>query len=100
MADIVRLRALTSSALAVTFLMVLVTGIGLYFAPSGRTARLDNWHFFLWNRMQLENLHTIAGFLMSAVVGIHLILNYRMFAGELRSLLRKLLKKHFGKTSG
>ncbi len=85
----VRTRALLSSLLLLDFPLVLFTGIGLFLAPSGRVAWQTGWTFFGLAKHQLETLHTITGFLLAALVLIHLALNYRLFTNELKSWRRR-----------
>jgi hypothetical protein len=75
MKNIIKIRAIISSLLLVTFIIVLFTGIGLYFSPSGRIAKEINWNFLGFTKWQLENLHTVSGFIMSALIIIHLLIN-------------------------
>ena len=89
MKNIVKIRVILSSLLLITFIVVLFTGIGLYFSPSGKIAKEINWNFLGFNKLQLENLHTISGFIMSGLILIHLFLNYKMFLGEIKSLFKE-----------
>ncbi len=81
----IHFRALCSLALLVLFAIVTFTSIGLYFAPAGKIARLSNWTFLGLSKGQLVKLHTISGFVMVGIIIIHLILNWRLFSGELKS---------------
>ena len=54
--DLIKLRGITSTALIVVFALVVFTGIGMYFAPSGRVAYEAGWTFFGIQKFQLENL--------------------------------------------
>jgi len=82
-----KFKAIVSSLLLITFLVVAITGIGLWLAPSGRIARLENWEFLgVFDKHRLENLHTRFGFLMVGLILIHLFLNWKMFLGELKVL--------------
>jgi len=89
MKNIIKIRAILSSLLLITFIIVLFTGIGLYFSPSGKIAKEISWTFLGFNKWQLENLHTRSGFFMSALIIIHLFINYKMFLGELKVLFKK-----------
>ncbi len=81
----IHFRALCSLTLLVLFAIVTFTGIGLYFAPAGKIARLANWTFLGLSKGQLVKLHTISGFVMAGIIIIHLIFNWRLFSGELKS---------------
>ena len=85
---IVKTRALISLVLMVAFSVVLFTGIGLYFSPAGRVAYATGWTFFGLQKMQLEKLHTVAGFVMAGSVLVHLFVNFKMFLGEAKVLFK------------
>ncbi len=86
---IIKIRAILSSLLLITFIIVLFTGIGLYFSPSGKAAREINWSFLGFDKWQLENLHTLSGFIMSALIIIHLLINYKLFLNEIKTLFKR-----------
>lgn len=67
--SIVKMRGIVSLALLVLFIILVFTGILMYLG-TGKGAKL----------------HTIAGFLMALLVVIHLAMNYKMLAGELKVL--------------
>ena len=89
MKSIIKIRAILSSLLLITFIIVTLTGIGLHRAPSGKIARETSWTFLDLSKWQLENIHTIFGFIMSALVIFHLLLNYKIFFGEIKTLFKK-----------
>ena len=70
--NIVKIRGILSSLLLIISIIVIFTGIGLYFAPSGRIAREIGWNFFGFDLLKLENLHTVTGFIMAVLIVIHL----------------------------
>ena len=86
---IIKIRAILSSLLLISFIIVLFTGIGLYFAPSGRIAKELSWSFMGIDKWRLERLHTVFGFIMSGLVIVHLGVNYRLFISEIKTLFRK-----------
>ena len=86
--NIIKTRGVISTLLLITFFIIIFTGIGLYLAPSGRIARETNWTFLGFNRFKLENLHTNIGFVMTALVIIHLIINYKIYINEVKALLK------------
>jgi hypothetical protein len=82
-----KFKAIISSLLLIAFLIVVVTGVGLWLATSGRIARLENWTFLgLLDRHRLETMHTRFGFGMVGIILIHLALNFKMFISELKVL--------------
>jgi len=89
MRGIIKIRAILSTLLLIIFAIVVFTGIGLYFAPSGRIARETNWSFLGFDKWKLEYLHEISGFVVSALAVIHLLVNYKMFIEEMKILLKR-----------
>jgi len=88
MKKIIKVRVILSSLLLITFIVVLFTGIGLYFSPSGMIAKEVSWNFLGLDKWQLENLHTVFGFAMAVLVITHLLVNYKMFLNEIKVVLK------------
>ena len=86
--NIVKIRGILSTVLLIDFIIVIFTGIGLYFAPSGRIANETGWSFLGFNLLKLERLHTVSGFTMAVLVGVHFIINYKIFKNELKQVFR------------
>lgn len=79
------LRRYISVGLALSFLMIIVTGVVLYIAPPGRVARWINWVFFGLDRAQWETQHTIFSYLFIFFGLIHLFLiNWKAFISYLK----------------
>ncbi len=75
---------------AAAFLVMSVSGVALFVAPSGRIARDMGWSFWTLSRGQWITLHLAfsAVFLMAAV--IHLIFNRKPIVNYLRIKSKKL----------
>ncbi len=86
MYKIIRFRAITSSLLIISFVITTITGIGLYLAPNGYLAKIQNWTFLGLDKRHLENLHTNFGFIMTFLVILHFIINAKMFKTEIKNL--------------
>lgn len=87
---LIRVKGILSTIIIVLFVPVAFSGIGLYFAPSGRQARISNWSFLGFSRFQLETLHDIPGLILVIAFVIHLLLNLRIYSNEIKCLfLRK-----------
>ena len=71
------LRALTSSVLLFSGIIVLLTGIMLWIAPSGRVAKDINRKPGGMNRELAKAVHTVVGYLMTAFAIVHIFLNAR-----------------------
>ena len=89
MKNIIKTKAILSSLLLITFIIVTFTGTGLYFSPSGQIAKNTSWSFFGFDEWQLENIHTRIGFIMVALIIIHLFLNYKIFLNEIKNCLHR-----------
>jgi len=94
MKNTTKIRAILSSLLIITFIIVLFTGIGLYFSPTTEITKETAWTFLGFNRTQLEKIHTLSGFAMSALVIFHLLVNYTMLKTEIKISIQKLFKKN------
>ena len=87
--NMVKIRAIFSSILLITSIIVIFTGIGLYFAPAGKTARETGWTFFGFGLFKLENLHTITGFIMAGLILIHFTINFTLYKNEMKQLFKR-----------
>ncbi|NJE10020.1 DUF4405 domain-containing protein [Thermococcus sp. MAR1] len=81
-------RGIIDLLLAVVFVVVLVTGIGLYLAPSGRIAEAIGWTFLGLDKEALTNVHTYFGFVMAGLVTIHLAIGLKSMWVMLKSAFR------------
>ncbi len=86
------IKAILSSTILVIFILVTITGIGLFLAPSGLIAKTTDWTFLSMTKFQLEKFHTLTGFIFVALIIVHFIMNLSLFKGELKSLFRKRKK--------
>lgn len=84
---LIKVKGVISSLMFILFVPVMFSGIGLYFAPSGREARLYNWTFLGFSKEQLEVMHDIPGLVFAALTIIHLILNFKIYVNEIKCLL-------------
>ncbi|AFL94456.1 hypothetical protein CL1_0244 [Thermococcus cleftensis] len=81
-------RGVIDLLLTVVFAIVLVTGIGLYLAPSGRIADTIGWTFLGMDKDTLTNVHTYFGFAMAGLVSIHLAIGLKSMWVMLKSAFR------------
>lgn len=67
-----------------TFLMVLgmlveiVSGIVLYITPPGRFANWNNWNLWGLSKGEWGAVHTIFGYVLLIIIGMHLYFNWRV----------------------
>jgi len=80
--NVTELRFYISTALIVLFPILVISGIALYLAPHGPA--------IVWgiNKDAWESLHTVAGFLFAALVGVHIIVNWKMYRSEAKIALK------------
>ena len=89
----IKTKGVLSLSLVISFIITTFSGIGLFFSPSGRIARETNWLFLGISKFKLENMHTIFGFIMSALAILHLAINYKIFLLEIKPKAVKDLKR-------
>ncbi|ASJ00589.1 DUF4405 domain-containing protein [Thermococcus gorgonarius] len=78
------LRGIIDFLLLITFVVIGVTGIGLYLAPSGRIAESIGWTFLGLDKETLTAIHTYFGFVMIGLVALHLIIGFKSMVTMLR----------------
>ena len=76
-----KIKGTLSILLLIVSVIVILTGIGLYLAPSG-TSDVSGWRFLGLPKFKLERLHTVTGFIMAGLIAIHFSLNTRLLAYE------------------
>ena len=81
-------RILVSYFLLFSSLALLVSGIALFVAPSGRIARSTGWEFLGLDKEQWEEFHTVFGYLGALFGLFHLFLNWRCLVGYLKRRVR------------
>ena len=78
------LRKYISVGLALSFLLILVSGTVLYIAPPGAVARWINWIMLGLSRAQWETQHTLFSYLFILFALVHLFLiNWKTFISYL-----------------
>ncbi len=80
-------RGFASLMLFLGFLIMLVSGSILYISPRGRTANWSGWEMFGLSKEEWTSVHTTMAFLLIAMAGLHLIFNWKVFVGYLKSRL-------------
>jgi hypothetical protein len=72
----------------VLFIPVGFSGVGLYFAPSGRQAHLTNWNFLGFSKDALLKMHNLPGMILVVLLVIRFLLNLRIYKNEIICLVR------------
>ena len=86
---IIKIKAILSSLLFVSFVVVTLTGIGLYFPSQGKLINGNAFFLSGVNNLQLKKIHTLIGFAMSGLITVHLFINYKIFLAEIKALFKK-----------
>ncbi|ASA77553.1 DUF4405 domain-containing protein [Thermococcus sp. 5-4] len=71
------LRGTIDLVLTVVFVILAVSGIALYLAPSGRIADTIGWTFLGLDKDAWTNVHTYMGFAMIGLIAVHLVIGFR-----------------------
>lgn len=83
-------RSFSSFGLAFSFLLILITGVVLYFAPAGRVSRWIGWEFTGFNLTAWEALHTIFSYVFIGFALVHLLVfNWKAFYNYLKKRSKK-----------
>ena len=85
-------KGLTSYISFVSFMIMLVTGIVLYFEPQGRVAYWTHWSFLGLTKSGWDNIHITSSVLFTIAAVYHLVLNWRVFISYLREKAGQALR--------
>ncbi len=78
------LRGTIDLVLTIVFVILAVSGVALYLAPSGRIADTIGWTFLGVDKDTWTNVHTYMGFAMIGLIAVHLIIGFRSMITMLR----------------
>ena len=84
-------RGWTTFVVTISFIVDTISGIILYISPPGRVANWTNWTVWGLNKGEWEAIHTIFGYILLIIVGIHLYYNWKVFWNFIWSKIRKAL---------
>jgi hypothetical protein len=71
-------RGLATFLLSMGMLIEIVSGIVLYITPPGRYANWNNWTLWGLTKGEWGSVHTIFGYVLLIIVGLHLYFNWRV----------------------
>ncbi|MBK7105620.1 MAG: DUF4405 domain-containing protein [Ignavibacteriae bacterium] len=78
-------RKFISFYIAISFIVMLISGIVLFFAPPGRVANWSYWAVFGFTKTQWQSIHTIFTFLFIAAGSFHIYFNWKTLMFYLKS---------------
>ncbi|MBN1848908.1 MAG: DUF4405 domain-containing protein [Deltaproteobacteria bacterium] len=84
-------RGWVTFVVIISFIIDTISGIILYFAPHGRIANWTIWTIWGLDKDQWAAIHTIFGYVLLIIVGIHLYFNWRIFIHFLWSKIQKAI---------
>lgn len=82
-------RGWTTFVVTISFIVDTLSGIILYIAPAGRIANWTDWKIWGLDKETWGAIHTIFGYVLLIIVGIHLYYNWRMFLNFIWSKIKK-----------
>jgi len=74
--------------LIVVFIIVVLSGIALYLAPSGKIAKMIGWTFLGLSKDTWKNLHIHFGLIMIGLVVVHIVLGFNRMVAMLKSAFK------------
>jgi len=84
-------RGWTTFVVTISFIVDTISGVILYIAPPGRIAHWTNWTVWGLDKEEWSAIHTIFGYILLIIVGIHLYYNWKTFWSFIWSKVRKVL---------
>lgn len=70
-------RGFVSLYIALSFLIMTLSGIVLFLSPAGRVANWSNWRYIGLLKSQWQSVHTIFTFIFVIAISFHLFYNWR-----------------------
>jgi hypothetical protein len=87
-------RAFVSFTLLISFILISVTGVILYLAPTGRVAYWIQWTLFGLSKEQWQAIHTVFSILFIILAVIHLFfINWKLFISYLRNKMTQSIPR-------
>ncbi|UCG65488.1 MAG: DUF4405 domain-containing protein [Deltaproteobacteria bacterium] len=84
-------RGWTTFVVTISFVVDTISGIILYVSPPGRIANWTNWTIWGLNKEEWGAIHTLFGYLLLIIVGVHLYYNWKIFMNFIWSKIRRAL---------
>ncbi|MBD3287680.1 DUF4405 domain-containing protein, partial [candidate division KSB1 bacterium] len=86
-------KSFTSLFVFLSFLMMTISGIILYFTPPGRVAHWSEWRFWALTKEQWQAQHTIFSLLFIIFAALHIYYNWKVFIGYIKKQAQKGLNR-------
>ena len=85
------LRKIISLTALLVFLIVVYTGVILFFVPEGRVAYWVNWKMLGLTKTQYAEIHAVACLLFLVVSILHIYLNWKSIVNYLKNSSKKII---------
>ena len=86
-------RSFTSFIIVLSFLIMSISGIFLYFAPPGRVALWSKWTFLFLTKEQWQAVHTILSLAFIIAAVFHIYFNWSILIGYIKKKLQQGINK-------
>lgn len=86
-------RSLVTFLIIMTFLIISISGIVLYFAPPGRVAYWSIWKFMALTKTQWQAVHTIFTFLFVIGAAFHIYFNWKVIVSYVKVKINEGMKR-------
>lgn len=84
-------RGWTTFVVTISFIADTFSGIILYIAPPGRIANWTDWKILGLDKEAWGAIHTIFGYVLLIIVGIHLYYNWKMFLNFIWNKIKRVI---------
>ena len=85
-------RGFVSLYIALSFLIISISGLMLYAAPPGRIAHWSNWTFGALTKEQWQSIHTVFSVLFVIMAAFHLYFNWKPIIAYFKEKVQTHLK--------
>jgi len=82
-------RGWTTFVVTISFVVDTISGIILYIAPPGRVAHWTHWRVWGLDKDEWGAIHTIFGYVLLIIVGVHLYYNWKIFINFVWDKIRR-----------
>ena len=86
-------KSFTSFISVLSFLIMSISGIFLYFAPPGRVALWSKWTFLFLTKEQWQAVHTILSLAFIIAAIFHIYFNWSILIGYIKKKLQQGINK-------
>lgn len=75
----------------ISFVVLLITSVVLYFEPHGRVAYWGDWHFLGFTKTNWDDIHITVGTLFLVAILLHIWLNWKPITAYMKNKARDLV---------